>query len=240
MVMEWQDGKTEKAEAIEEFASLLTYETLGKLNYLHASLSETLRLYPAVSINSKEAATDDMLPDGTPVKKGSITGYVPYSMGRMRFLWGEDAAEYKPERWLNGNGEYEPQSPFKFTAFQAGPRTCLGKDSAYLQMKMTAAWCLATFSCTWCRTTLFATALWSPLLSAMAFVSLPHRARLSTILRRACFYHVSFLMCIPCWIDDYYLFFSLCVPFPLYHISRFAILSSKKSPIFWILYFSML
>jgi cytochrome P450 len=140
-----QDGKTVKAEAIEEFANLLTYETLGKLNYLHASLSETLRLYPAVSINSKEAATDDMLPDGTPVKKGSITGYVPYSMGRMRFLWGDDATEYKPERWLNGNGEYEPQSPFKFTAFQAGPRTCLGKDSAYLQMKMTAALVLRFF-----------------------------------------------------------------------------------------------
>ena len=35
-----------------EFAQLLTYETLGKLHYLHAALSETLRLYPAVAVVS--------------------------------------------------------------------------------------------------------------------------------------------------------------------------------------------
>lgn len=32
------------------FANLLTYETLGKLNYLHATLTETLRLFPSVPL----------------------------------------------------------------------------------------------------------------------------------------------------------------------------------------------
>lgn len=32
------------------FAKLLTYETLGKLNYLHAALAETLRLFPSVPL----------------------------------------------------------------------------------------------------------------------------------------------------------------------------------------------
>ncbi|KAG0560232.1 hypothetical protein KC19_10G164500 [Ceratodon purpureus] len=132
-------------ETIVEFSKLLTYETLGKLHYLHAALSETLRLYPAVPIEGKEAAEDDVLPDGTFVKKGSHTGYVPYSMGRMKFLWGDDAMIFKPERWLE-NGLYQPQPLFKFSAFQAGPRTCLGKDSAYLQMKMTAALVLRFFA----------------------------------------------------------------------------------------------
>lgn len=31
-----------------KFAELLTYRNLGRLQYLHAALSETLRLYPAV------------------------------------------------------------------------------------------------------------------------------------------------------------------------------------------------
>lgn len=133
-------------EAIAEFAERLTYEVLGKLQYLQAALSETLRLHPAVPIDNKEAAADDVLPDGTPVKKGSIVGYVPYSMGRMTFLWGDDAADFKPERWLDDDGHFQPQPPFKFTAFQAGPRTCLGKDSAFLQMKMTAALVLRFFA----------------------------------------------------------------------------------------------
>lgn len=39
-------------ESVVEFSKLLTYEKLGKLHYLHAALSETLRLYPAVPLVS--------------------------------------------------------------------------------------------------------------------------------------------------------------------------------------------
>lgn len=81
---------------------------------------------------------DDVLPDGTKVKAGGMVTYVPYSMGRMEYNWGADAALFKPERWLK-DGCFHNESPCKFTAFQAGPRICLGKDSAYLQMKMVLA-----------------------------------------------------------------------------------------------------
>lgn len=37
------------------------------------------------------------------------------------------------------DGIFQPESPFKFTAFQAGPRICIGKDFAYMQMKIVAA-----------------------------------------------------------------------------------------------------
>jgi len=38
-------------------------------------------------------------------------------MGRMEYLWGSDAKEFRPERWLQ-NGLFQPESPFKFAAFQ--------------------------------------------------------------------------------------------------------------------------
>ncbi|PKI67078.1 hypothetical protein CRG98_012499 [Punica granatum] len=56
-------------------------------------------------------------------------------MGRMKNLWGEDAEDFKPERWLR-DGIFQPESPYKFAAFNAGPRICLGKDFAYRQMKI--------------------------------------------------------------------------------------------------------
>lgn len=43
--------------------------------------------------------------------------YVPYSMGRMEYNWGPDAASFNPERWLK-EGYFQNASPFKFTAFQ--------------------------------------------------------------------------------------------------------------------------
>ncbi|KAI3818229.1 hypothetical protein L1987_12032 [Smallanthus sonchifolius] len=122
----------------KQFAELMSYDTLGKLYYLHAVITETLRLYPAVPQDPKGILNDDILPDGTKVKAGGMVTYVPYSMGRMEYNWGADANEFKPERWLK-YGLFQNASPFKFTAFQAGPRICLGKDSAYLQMKMALA-----------------------------------------------------------------------------------------------------
>lgn len=125
-------------ETVTRFCESLTHTVLDKMHYLHAALSEALRLYPPIAQDGKVAVADDILPDGYKINKGDILVYVPYSMGRMRYLWGTDADEFRPERWLQ-NGVFKPESPFKFTAFQAGPRVCLGKDFAYMQMKIVAA-----------------------------------------------------------------------------------------------------
>ncbi|GAB2271590.1 hypothetical protein Dimus_006422 [Dionaea muscipula] len=62
--------------------------------------------------------SDDILPDGHYVKKGDMVAYQAYAMGRMKFIWGADAEIFRPERWLNEDGIFQPESPFKFTAFQ--------------------------------------------------------------------------------------------------------------------------
>ncbi|MQM12530.1 hypothetical protein Taro_045448 [Colocasia esculenta] len=122
-----------------DFAAVVTEEVLDKMHYLHAALTETLRLYPAVPVDPKACLSDDTLPGGYDVRGGDLVSYAPYSMGRMKQLWGEDAEEFRPERWLDEKGVFQPESPFKFAAFQAGPRICLGKDFAYMQMKIFAA-----------------------------------------------------------------------------------------------------
>ncbi|XP_054823346.1 cytochrome P450 704B1 [Prosopis cineraria] len=125
-------------QRIEQFSELLTKDSLERLPYLHAVITETLRLYPAVPQDPKGVLEDDVLPDGTKIKAGGMVTYVPYSMGRMEYNWGPDASSFIPERWFK-DGLLIHESPFKFTAFQAGPRICLGKDSAYLQMRMALA-----------------------------------------------------------------------------------------------------
>uniref|UniRef100_A0A0V0ICR2 Putative ovule protein n=1 Tax=Solanum chacoense TaxID=4108 RepID=A0A0V0ICR2_SOLCH len=147
VAQEIKEATAEKEDAtdITDFAANVSEDALEKMQYLHAALTETLRLYPAVPVDGKICFSDDTLPDGFSVNKGDMVSYQPYAMGRMKFIWGDDAEEYKPERWLDGGGFFKPESPFKFTAFQAGPRICLGKEFAFRQMKIFSSVLLSYF-----------------------------------------------------------------------------------------------
>ncbi|XVF54001.1 hypothetical protein PTKIN_Ptkin05aG0146400 [Pterospermum kingtungense] len=67
----------------DDFSRLMTEEALDRMQYLHAALTETLQLYPAVPSDGKSSAGDDVLPDGFKVKKGDGISYMAYAMGRM-------------------------------------------------------------------------------------------------------------------------------------------------------------
>ncbi|CAE7878912.1 CYP86B1 [Symbiodinium microadriaticum] len=110
----------------------LDYEKLGKLRYLEAAIRESLRLYPSVPLDPKFVASADTLPDGTHVPRGAALIYMSYAMGRSREIWGSDASEFRPERWLEMEA---PKSPYENPVFHAGPRECLGKRLAMLEMK---------------------------------------------------------------------------------------------------------
>ncbi|XP_031277158.1 cytochrome P450 94A1-like [Pistacia vera] len=118
---------------------IFSYDELKKLHYLHAALSESMRLFPPVPINSRLTVDDDVLPDGTHVRKGWFADYSAYAVGRMEKAWGRNYMEFKPERWLNGDGVFQPSDQFRFPVFHCGPRMCLGKEMAYVQMKSIAA-----------------------------------------------------------------------------------------------------
>ncbi|KAK1429577.1 hypothetical protein QVD17_11791 [Tagetes erecta] len=130
---------------VADFEARVSEEGLERMQYLQATLAETIRLYPALPLDIKICFSDDVLPDGCVVKKGDMIAYMPYAMGRMKFIWGDDAQDFKPERWLDHNGCFRSESPFKFTAFQAGPRTCLGREFAYRQMKIFSCILLGCF-----------------------------------------------------------------------------------------------
>ena len=131
-------------QEIQEFdIDQLTYDIISKkLPYTEAVIYETLRLHPSVPIELKTAKNHDILPDGTKIKKGDIIIPMFWQMGRLTSIWGNDALLFKPERMYQLDQE---PSPYKFVAFQAGPRMCLGKRMAILEMKVILVKLLKTF-----------------------------------------------------------------------------------------------
>ena len=88
-----------------------------------------------VPVEIKFAQSDDTLPDGTPVPHGAAIIFSPFAMGRDERLW-EDAETFNPSRWLSETGSFSDVSQFKFPVFNCGPRICLGKTLAYLEVKL--------------------------------------------------------------------------------------------------------
>lgn len=116
---------------------LTSFDQMKDLHYFQASIYESMRLYPPIQFDSKYSLQDDVLPDGTRVNKGTRVTYHPYAMGRMEEIWGNDCLEFKPTRWLK-DGLFQQENPFKYSVFQAGPRVCLGKEMAMVEIKTVA------------------------------------------------------------------------------------------------------
>ncbi|KAJ0780548.1 putative cytochrome P450 [Helianthus annuus] len=126
------------------------FDDLRQMHYLHAAISEAMRLFPPVPVDTKACLKPDVWPDGTFVGEGWFVTYHTYAMGRMESVWGTDCNEFRPERWLeekNGGGTvvYRPENPFKYPVFHGGARVCLGKEMAYTQMKLVAATIMEVF-----------------------------------------------------------------------------------------------
>ncbi|KAG5056387.1 hypothetical protein GLYMA_05G003200v4 [Glycine max] len=128
----------EKLGTKEKSLGVLSVEEVKRLVYLHGAICEALRLFPPIPFERKQAISSDMLPSGHRVNSGTMILFSLYAMGRFEETWGKDCFEFKPERWISEKGGIVYVPSYKFIAFNAGPRTCLGKDSSFIQMKMVA------------------------------------------------------------------------------------------------------
>ncbi|XP_065848001.1 alkane hydroxylase MAH1-like [Euphorbia lathyris] len=111
------------------------FDELNKLIYLHAVICEVLRLYPSFPFDHIVSIDEDTLPSGHQIPKKLMVLYSLYSTGRMQEIWGKDCLEFKPERWISEKGEIIHVPSYKFIAFNSGPRSCLGKNLTFIQIK---------------------------------------------------------------------------------------------------------
>ncbi|XP_057851661.2 cytochrome P450 86B1-like [Cryptomeria japonica] len=65
-----------------------SFEEKKRMEYLHAAVTEALRFHLPVPFEITVSKEDDVLPDGTPVKKGAQVLYSIYSSGRLENVWG--------------------------------------------------------------------------------------------------------------------------------------------------------
>ncbi|WZZ46141.1 hypothetical protein YC2023_042400 [Brassica napus] len=94
-----------------------------------------MRLYPPIPFECTSPIQSDVLPSGHRIEANFAIIIPIYLMGRMKSIWGEDALQFKPERWISETVKLRHEPSSKFFVFNSGPRICPGKNLAILVMK---------------------------------------------------------------------------------------------------------
>ncbi|KAJ6783569.1 hypothetical protein PWT90_06786 [Aphanocladium album] len=109
-----------------------TYEQLRDLKFTKYIINETLRMYPPIFSMGRRSVCDTTLPtgggpDGTSpifIPKGCGVVYNTWAMHRRKDFYGNDADEFRPERWATQRHGWD------YVPFGGGPRICLGQQYA--------------------------------------------------------------------------------------------------------------
>ncbi|KAH8101909.1 cytochrome P450 [Cristinia sonorae] len=168
-LVEHPEAQARLREEIIEFRESgdeLTYERLVELPYLHAVCCETFRVYPTVLSMDREAQNDTVLPlsqpitdnhgntiNSVPIRKGDKVAIGIHGFNRSKAVWGDDALEWKPERWLKSEnsapyakGALSGGAFYNLMTFAGGPRSCIGFKYAELEIKTFLFYLIGSFT----------------------------------------------------------------------------------------------
>ncbi|KAM4880797.1 25-hydroxyvitamin D-1 alpha hydroxylase, mitochondrial isoform 1-T1 [Sylvia borin] len=136
-----------------------TAAALGRLPLLRAVVKETLRLYPVIPANARVVSDHDIRVGDYLVPRQTLITLCHYATSRdSRFFSAPDA--FRPERWLRHRDTGDtpgdtagdaaghppgPRHPFASLPFGLGPRSCVGRRLAELQLHMALAQILLRF-----------------------------------------------------------------------------------------------
>lgn len=116
-----------------------TYEMVRDLPYLHDVVQETLRVHSTSGIGLPREIPADA-PQGVHLlghyfPPGTVLSVPSYTMHHSKEIWGADADEFRPERWQKVTARQKNA----FIPFSHGPRACVGRNVAEMEMKLIVA-----------------------------------------------------------------------------------------------------
>ncbi|KAM5343525.1 hypothetical protein ACJ41O_012062 [Fusarium nematophilum] len=102
--------------------------------YLQAVMKEAMRVHPAVQWSLPRYVPESNLQIGSfTIPAGAEVGVNPYVIHRSRSIFGADADQFRPERWLEDKDRAREMDRYMMQ-FGTGSRICLGKNISLMEM----------------------------------------------------------------------------------------------------------
>lgn len=122
----------------------VTEDMLDKLPYLEAVSKEILRVYAPVPSLGRVAQSPVEI-GGIVFPKGTVIQVHMWAINKSKKLWGEDAREFNPERWLKDKVNGGAKESLAFITFGYGSRSCIGRGFALAENKSLLAQLIGSF-----------------------------------------------------------------------------------------------
>ena len=119
-------------------------EDKKNLPYLEATITETLRLSSLVPLSVPHKTTVDTTLQGYSIPKGTTVLMNLWSLHHNPEIW-DDPDAFRPERFLDEEGNFVPPKADRFLPFSAGRRVCLGESLARIELFLVLARLLHSF-----------------------------------------------------------------------------------------------
>jgi benzoate 4-monooxygenase len=114
-----------------------TGQQVKRLPYLDACINEALRLHSTSALGLPRVVPEGGLTIMDQYfSPGTVLSVPSYSIHRDKGVWGEDNEEFRPERWFERD-QMDIQKTFN--PFSIGPRACLGRNLAFLELQIIVA-----------------------------------------------------------------------------------------------------
>ncbi|KAK9855652.1 Cytochrome P450 [Penicillium brevicompactum] len=124
-----------QAQSQGQLSEIVTWKESRNLKYLDACVKEAGRLHPAIGLTLER-----VVPRGGATicgqffEQGTNIGMNPWVIHRDKEVFGADAAEWNPDRWLDPDTERVARMDNSLLTFGSGSRTCIGKNISYLEI----------------------------------------------------------------------------------------------------------
>lgn len=116
--------------------SIITDGQARSMPYLQAVIKEGLRIHPpVVGLMAKEVPAAGDTWNNIHLPAGTHIGFCAWGAMRRPDIWGDDAAEFKPDRWLDASPEklHEMEATLELV-FGYGRWQCLGRNVALMEL----------------------------------------------------------------------------------------------------------
>lgn len=130
----WPEIQEKVRASCMELGDDYSVAEIEALPYLDIFLKEVLRLY-APSFQAPRETGEDVTICGVFIPRGTTLNLNPQVMNNHPEVWGPTAGSFDPERWNYKGEDGKGRDPYAFQSFINGPRMCIGKNFAFLELK---------------------------------------------------------------------------------------------------------